>query len=225
MKNLFYILISLLSFNLSNSQTYARVIQGNHPNIEYSLDGNNGDTLKISSRSRDLWKVETIHSETLESVFFTRNPYKIDSTFIIPLSHIKGGWHSVIAYDTKGDLNGFRLYKIIDKTKTIKLTKDSLVKKIVDIKTDSIPILNQVKDTISLKPQTKNITSFMCIEKIESNFASVLSKGSCDLNKVIRLVNKNRADILTRTGKRNYVVIYVKYSDGTQNLIYKTQTH
>ena len=108
----------MILFSLSGkSQQYAKIKKGNHRNIKYSLD-NNGDTLRISSQRR-IWKVRIIHSESQQFFDFRHDEYTIDDKYFIPLLEIKGGWHTVVAYDSEGDLNAFRLFKIIDKHKIL----------------------------------------------------------------------------------------------------------
>jgi len=112
MRILITIFLFIFIFTYSvNAQTYAKIIQGNHPNIKYFLDKNDGDTLKIVPLNTNLRKVQIIHSESLHINTFNPNKHKIKDTFIIPLIRIKQGWNTVVSYDTDGNLNVFRLYK------------------------------------------------------------------------------------------------------------------
>ena len=192
----------MILFSLTaKSQQYAKIKKGNHRNIKYSLD-NNGDTLRISSQRR-IWKVRIIHSDSQQFFDFRHDKYTIDDKYFIPLLEIKGGWHTVVAYDSEGDLNAFRLFKVIDKQK----------------------ILSEEKDIIEQKvKRTGKIIRYDYVISQESSFSGLVRYGTANIDQVIRLIQKNRLDLLTKNGRNNYLTVIEVYRNGDTEIIYNTHS-
>jgi hypothetical protein len=71
----------------------------------------------------------------------------------------------------------------------------------------------------------RKLVTFKYVESTNTSFGSSKKTGLCELKDIIKKIKKNKFDLKTLNGRKNTLIVYAIYVDGSIELIYKTSKH
>lgn len=153
------------------------------------------NTLKLSDPEKIITKVVLYNKKTLENTLFENSSRRME----ISLNELPSGSYTVMTY-LGGDIIVFR----------------------VDVDTQSIDVPEVIDEV--LKITEKPIKYYRIIETV--NYGHTGSRSRFNVfteERKNKLIQKNKYDLTTKTGKGNTLEVYVVYQDKSEELIYKTE--
>jgi len=168
------------------------------------------NTLRLSDKQHKINKVLFLNKESFKQDVYENDSQSID----IDLSELVPALYTVMAY-LDGDIVVFRV--------EVRLGLKYKMKEFVQPKAKEDVVAFVKPNTIDLRVESKSVKYYKVISTVSHMYNKSVYNVFSEKRKN-NIIRKNVFDLTSYTGKKNTLILYAVYSDGREELIYKTQS-